>query len=198
MLTRHLSRVAIELIGKKNPIGFFDEVTKNYSVPRLRRWTLRSVHEIFTHADKRKLQHSGIPSPAHKNNPMALAHRKASFSCLRSCSQTRAGLSFPVHHQQVRHATLIRRPKRPYTFTQLVTLSDGSTYIQRSTSPIPIYKSSKDLKNTPLWNPSSQKLMNREEDEAGRLRLFRQRFGRGWDAETAETAEAKEVRDFCR
>lgn len=24
-----------------------------------------------------------------------------------------------------------------------------------------------------------------EEDEAGRLRAFRQRFGRGWDAETA-------------
>jgi len=28
-------------------------------------------------------------------------------------------------------------------------------------------------------------LRNVEEDEAGRLRAFRQRFGRGWDAETA-------------
>lgn len=34
-----------------------------------------------------------------------------------------------------------------------------------------------------MWNPSSQKLANVEEDEAGRLRAFRKRFGRGWDAE---------------
>lgn len=86
--------------------------------------------------------------------------------------------------QQCRHASLLRRPKRPYTFTQLVTLSDGSSYLQRTTSPAPIYKSTKDTRNTPLWNPSSQKLMNIEADEAGRLRAFRQRFGRGWDART--------------
>lgn len=29
--------------------------------------------------------------------------------------------------------------------------------------------------------------MNVEEDEAGRLRAFRMRFGRGWDAEGTET-----------
>lgn len=34
-----------------------------------------------------------------------------------------------------------------------------------------------------LWNPSSQRLLNVEADEAGRLRAFRERFGRGWDAE---------------
>lgn len=87
--------------------------------------------------------------------------------------------------QQVRHATLLRRPKRPYTFTQLVTLSDGSTFLHRTTSPAPVYKSTKDQRNTPLWNPSSQKLLNVEEDEAGKLRAFRAKFGRGWDAETA-------------
>ncbi|MCJ1478429.1 hypothetical protein MMC13_007109 [Lambiella insularis] len=86
--------------------------------------------------------------------------------------------------QQCRHASLLRRPKRPYTFTQLVTLSDGSSYLQRTTSPAPVYKSIKDTRNTPLWNPSSQRLMNIEADEAGRLRAFRQRFGRGWDART--------------
>ena len=34
-----------------------------------------------------------------------------------------------------------------------------------------------------LWNPSSQKLLNIEEDEAGRLKRFRKRFGRGFDVE---------------
>lgn len=43
-----------------------------------------------------------------------------------------------------------------------------------------------------MWNPSSQKLLNIEEDEAGRLARFRERFGRGWDAES--TAAQEEVR----
>jgi len=90
---------------------------------------------------------------------------------------------------QTRHASLLRRPLRPYTFTQLITLSDGSTYLHRTTSPTPIYKSTKDTKNNPLWNPSSQKLANVEEDEAGRLKKFRGRFGRGWDAEVVSSAE---------
>lgn len=85
---------------------------------------------------------------------------------------------------QVRHATLLRRPKRPYTFTQLITLSDGSSFVHRTTSPVPVYKCTKDIRNTPLWNPSSQKLLNVEEDEAGKLAAFRAKFGRGWDAET--------------
>lgn len=89
-------------------------------------------------------------------------------------------------HTQTRHASLLRRPKRPYTFTQLVTLSDSSTFLHRTTSPAPVYKSTKDQRNTPLWNPSSQKLLNVEEDEAGRLKAFRAKFGRGWDAESAE------------
>lgn len=46
-----------------------------------------------------------------------------------------------------------------------------------------MYKSTKDTRNTPLWNPSSQKLMNVEEDEAGKLAAFRAKFGRGWDAD---------------
>ncbi|MCJ1455246.1 hypothetical protein MMC28_005600 [Mycoblastus sanguinarius] len=87
-----------------------------------------------------------------------------------------------IPQTQCRHATLLRRPKRPYTFTQLVTLSDGSTYTHRTTSPAPIYRSTKDTRNTPLWNPSSQKLLNMETDEAGKLRAFREKFGRGWDA----------------
>jgi hypothetical protein len=84
---------------------------------------------------------------------------------------------------QVRHATLLKRPKRPYTFTQLITLSDGSSFTLRTTNPQPVYKSAKDIRNAPLWNPSSQKLLNVEEDEAGRLAAFRAKFGRGWDTD---------------
>ncbi|KAK4553462.1 hypothetical protein LTR86_009519 [Recurvomyces mirabilis] len=93
-----------------------------------------------------------------------------------------------LQFQQTRPASLLRRPKRPYTFTQLITLSDGSTFTHRTTSPAPIYKSVRDTKNSVLWNPSSQKLLNVEEDEAGRLRRFRRRFGRGFDAEAAGEA----------
>ncbi|KAK5172800.1 uncharacterized protein LTR77_002920 [Saxophila tyrrhenica] len=88
-----------------------------------------------------------------------------------------------LHTQQLRHASLLRRPKRPYTFTQLITLSDGSTFLHRTTSPQPVYRSTKDTKNHAMWNPSSQKLLNVEEDEAGRLKRFRKRFGRGFDVE---------------
>ena len=92
---------------------------------------------------------------------------------------------------QVRHASLLKRPHRPYTFTQLITLSDGSSYTQRTTSPAPIYKSTKDSRNHILWQPSMASLRNIEEDEAGRLKAFREKFGRGWDAE--EVSEDGEV-----
>ena len=55
----------------------------------------------------------------------------------------------------------------------------------RTTSPLPVYKTVKDARNNPLWNPSLRSLANLEEDDAGRLRAFRRRFGRGWDAEAA-------------
>ncbi|TQB67799.1 hypothetical protein MPDQ_004716 [Monascus purpureus] len=91
---------------------------------------------------------------------------------------------------QCRHATLLRRPKRPYTFTQLITLSDGSTFTHRTTSPAPVYRSTRDTRNSLLWNPSSNKLMNIEEDEAGRLAAFRAKFGRSWDANTTASEAA--------
>ncbi|KAF1956620.1 hypothetical protein CC80DRAFT_492144 [Byssothecium circinans] len=98
---------------------------------------------------------------------------------------------------QIRHATLLKRPKRPYTFTQLITLSDGSSFLHRTTSPLPTYKSQKDVRNNPLWNPSSQKLLNVEEDEAGKLKAFRDKFGRGWDAEQGKgTAKADHFMDL--
>ncbi|KAL4913377.1 hypothetical protein BDW62DRAFT_192683 [Aspergillus aurantiobrunneus] len=83
---------------------------------------------------------------------------------------------------QCRHATLLPRPKRPYTFTQLITLSDGSTFTHRTTSPLPVYRSTRDTRNSLLWNPSSSKLKGVEDDEAGRLAAFRAKFGRGWDS----------------
>jgi hypothetical protein len=115
-----------------------------------------------------------------------MAPTAPSPSALRALRCSLSAYPLPTHtshaaHSQIRHATLLRRPKRPYTFTQLITLSDGSTFLHRTT--LPTYKSTKDVRNTPMWNPSSQKLLNVEEDEAGKLKAFREKFGRGWDVD---------------
>lgn len=89
--------------------------------------------------------------------------------------------------QSCRHARLIKRPKRPYTFTQLVTLSDGSAFTMRTTSPIPVYRSTRDTRNSALWNPTSRELLNVEDDESGRLASFRARFGTSFDSQKATT-----------
>lgn len=64
--------------------------------------------------------------------------------------------------------------------------------MHRTTSPAPVYRSNRDTRNNPLWNPSSQRLLNVEEDEAGKLRSFRGKFGRGWDAERKDDLDAAE------
>jgi hypothetical protein len=117
-----------------------------------------------------------------RQHPIPMASPIPSMSALRVLRQSINPQIRPTN--QVRHATLLRRPKRPYTFTQLITLSDGSSFTLRTTNPQPVYKSAKDIRNSPLWNPSSQKLLNVEEDEAGKLAAFRAKFGRGWDADT--------------
>ncbi|KAI9707470.1 MAG: hypothetical protein M1836_000431 [Candelina mexicana] len=114
---------------------------------------------------------------------------------LKTTSSSTSNLFPCPYAQQARHASLLRRPKRPYTFTQLITLSDGSTFTHRTTSPAPVYRCTKDTRNHPLWNPSSQKLLNVEEDEAGKLKAFRQKFGRGWDAEGVDEGKGEEVRE---
>ncbi|KAK4157511.1 hypothetical protein C8A00DRAFT_11614 [Chaetomidium leptoderma] len=82
---------------------------------------------------------------------------------------------------QVRHATFVPRSRRPYQFTQLVQLSDGSTFTVRTTSPQALYKSAKDSRNHMLWQPSEKSLRNVEVDEAGKLAAFRERYGTAWD-----------------
>ena len=47
------------------------------------------------------------------------------------------------------------------------------------------------MRNSQLWNPTSQQLMNVEADEAGRLRAFREKFGRGWDAKSSQEADSE-------
>ncbi|RKF62223.1 putative 50s ribosomal protein [Erysiphe neolycopersici] len=131
---------------------------------------------------------------------MALRHSKIStllttpqlkfkWCCCSKALNTRLG-------QQIRHASLIKRPYRPYTFTQLIVLSDGSTFTMRTTSPAPVYKSTKDSRNHPLWQPSSAALRNVETDEAGRLRAFRKRFGHDWDADEKEPELKKSNNDL--
>ena len=53
--------------------------------------------------------------------------------------------------------------------------------MMRTTSPLPVYRSTRDTRNSILWNPSSKDIANVEEDEAGRLAGFRARYGRGFD-----------------
>lgn len=104
-------------------------------------------------------------------------------------SASHNNLSLPSRlNTQVRRATFIPRPRRPYTFTQLVILSDGSAYTMRTTSPASIYRASKDTRNTLLWQPSEKSLRNVELDEAGKLAAFRGRFGRAFDA-TSQSEE---------
>lgn len=110
--------------------------------------------------------------------PMALAPTRATTKAVR------------LARTQVRNATFIPRPRRPYTFTQLVTLSDGSAYTMRTTSPLPIYRATKDTRNTLLWQPSEKSLKNVELDEAGKLAAFRERFGRAYDSGTSEEGAA--------
>ncbi|GKT66759.1 50S ribosomal protein [Colletotrichum tofieldiae] len=90
---------------------------------------------------------------------------------------------------QTRAATFVPRPRRPYTFTQIVQLSDGSTYTVRSTSPAPLVRSAKDSRNHALWQPTDKSLKNVEVDEAGKLAAFRERFGRGFDLAAEPTEE---------
>lgn len=105
--------------------------------------------------------------------------------------QTAAQRSSGGSHQQVRHATYVTRPRRPYQFTQLVQLSDGSTFAVRTTAPGALLKTSKDTRNHLLWQPSEKSLRNVEVDEAGKLAAFRDRFGRGWDLEATQEEEDK-------
>jgi hypothetical protein len=64
-------------------------------------------------------------------------------------------------------------------------------------NPAPVYRSVKDLRNSPLWNPSSLKLRNVEDDDAGKLAAFRAKFGRGWDADSTDAPkeESKEIEE---
>ena len=99
-----------------------------------------------------------------------------------------------LQQTQTRNANIIRRPKRPYMFTQIVQLSDGSTYSMRTTSPHSLYRSSKDTRNHVLWQPSEKSLQNVEVDEAGKLAAFRDRVREltpvDWAAECAPAANA--------
>lgn len=111
------------------------------------------------------------------------APTRATLTSLSSKTSTTTHCYAPSYApSSLRHATFVRRPRRPYTFTQLIQLSDGSSYTVRTTSPQALYKSAKDTRNTLLWNPSERSLKNVELDEAGKLAAFRDRFGRAFDS----------------
>ncbi|RCI12482.1 hypothetical protein L249_1165 [Ophiocordyceps polyrhachis-furcata BCC 54312] len=97
--------------------------------------------------------------------------------------------------QQTRNATFIQRPRRPYIFTQMVQLTDGSTYTVRTTTPNPLYRPVKDTRNTLTWQPSEKTLHNIELDEAGKLAGFRDRYGRSFDIAFNKSKEGPQIQD---
>ncbi|KAK2039403.1 hypothetical protein LZ31DRAFT_558813 [Colletotrichum somersetense] len=141
--------------------------------------------------------------PTHLPRPTSLlCHRPrtsvsiASSSSSSSSSPLPYNASTPVQRTsltQTRAATFVPRPRRPYTFTQLIQLSDGSAFTVRSTSPTTLVRSAKDSRNHPLWQPSEKSLQNVELDEAGKLAAFRERFGRGFDLAAAKPGEGEET-----
>jgi hypothetical protein len=123
-----------------------------------------------------------LPSPLAMPPALRCSTRVSS-----SCSSSSATIScLSRGGQQLRRANFIHRPRRPYTFTQLVQLSDGSFYTQRTTSPQPLLRVTKDTRNTQLWQPSERSLRGIELDEAGKLAAFRERFGRAFDQQFAD------------
>jgi hypothetical protein len=56
---------------------------------------------------------------------------------------------------------------------------------------MPVYRSTRDSRNAPLWNPRTKELLNVEDDDAGRLAGFRARFGGGYDAQKSEASTGK-------
>ncbi|KXH47109.1 mitochondrial ribosomal protein [Colletotrichum simmondsii] len=129
--------------------------------------------------------------PTHLPRPTSLLSHRPSLTTSSCSGTTIFSASSPRigSIQQSRAATFIPRPRRPYTFTQLIQLSDGSTYTVRTTSPSPLVRSAKDSRNHALWQPSDKSLKNVEVDEAGKLAAFRERFGRGFDLAAKKPTE---------
>ncbi|OIW29477.1 hypothetical protein CONLIGDRAFT_631559 [Coniochaeta ligniaria NRRL 30616] len=125
--------------------------------------------------------------------PTTLLRRPCLSASASSTSPSSSPATTTLQAQQVRHATFVPRSRRPYTFTQLVQLSDGSTYTMRTTSPAAIFRSTRDTRNHAMWQPSDPSLRNVEVDEAGKLAAFRARFGRSWDVDVAESKEEVEA-----
>jgi hypothetical protein len=46
-----------------------------------------------------------------------------------------------------------------------------------------------------MWQPSMSSLQNIEEDDAGRLKSFRRKYGRGWDVEASEGSSEGGTKD---
>ncbi|AEO56734.1 hypothetical protein MYCTH_2090930 [Thermothelomyces thermophilus ATCC 42464] len=118
----------------------------------------------------------------------SLAGPVSQHTVTQSLSSPQAAAAAAAAANQVRHATFVPRPRRPYQFTQLVQLSDGSTFTMRTTSPLALYKSAKDSRNHILWQPTEKTLRNVEVDEAGKLAAFRERYGTSWDLEAPPSA----------
>ncbi|RKP05380.1 large subunit ribosomal protein L31, partial [Thamnocephalis sphaerospora] len=62
----------------------------------------------------------------------------------------------------------------PELFTQTVVLSNGASFTRRTTSPKALLRLTKDTRNHPFWNPTTQLALD---DDSGTLKRFNKRFG---------------------
>lgn len=58
-----------------------------------------------------------------------------------------------------------------------------------------MYRAQRDTRNSPLWNPSSPRLANLQDDEAGRMAAFRARFGKSYDADLGDGRVERKKKD---
>lgn len=75
------------------------------------------------------------------------------------------------------YANVERRLPPPVvpTYPQKVTLSDGSTFTQWTTSPRSVLRLTRDISNSPLWTLSSAR-SGQEDDASGRISRFRSKY----------------------
>ena len=162
-----------------------EEYRVTFQLERLQRQRYkRAVASIRLFQSKMPPYGNAYPHPQARPTLLFILERSSNQPSLSRAPARKFSSSRP------QNAQLLRRPHRPYQFTALITHSDGSASFTRTTSPQPVYKSQKDIRNHALWNPSSQRLANAEQDEAGRLRAFRLRFGRGWDGDSKDGEQA--------
>ncbi|RUS32439.1 hypothetical protein BC938DRAFT_475383 [Jimgerdemannia flammicorona] len=110
-------------------------------------------------------------------NPVAL--RQLVTTPLRSTTSilpsSRLAIAIRVTRRRDYATKAEQKPMTPELFPQTVVLSNGATYMVRTSSPRAQLRLTKDTRNHPLWNPAV--LASQLSDENEQLVRFTKRFG---------------------